>query len=408
MSNLKKIDIVKVRKGPIVARPKTSPTQPPKPIHPHRESVANQPVRMSRHSSGKLRYLALIKASWGAVFSADIFELAFIRNILSLKVISIAALPIISFQVKYLATLRPDEILSYLKSVVDPQNAFQIVVAMGVLGLIVIVSGLADTLISPAIIRFRFQQLDSRKPKIGKSLKQSAGLVFSIVGQKIIKSMAFVLFVVIVFGTFYVAYVLSYGSVSLGLILYGVSAVVALVLLTLYNSFKFWLLVGVAVGGKDGPNKTTLALKQVFFHPLANLGYGLNSLISFLAVLFFSLLLVGLNIYILSSDLSGLILFLLLSLTTTSLYILWTIWTAWQAGYWSKLAQAKSNMLGLVLSQEEELKYWRYLGVIVIALAIIAAYLILAYLYSDQIIQSLTSLYNKLPSSFQLSLPKPQ
>ncbi len=408
MPNPKKIDIARVSKGTVAVRPETSPTQPPKPIHPHRESVSDQPARNNRPTNGKLSYSALITASWRAVFSADIFELAFIRNILSLKVISIAVLPIISFQVGYLATLKPDEILSYIKSAVDPQNTFGVVVAMGVLLIIIIVSGLVDILISPAIIRFRFQQLDRRKPMIGKSLKQSAGLAFSIVGQKIIRFMAFVVFGIIVFCTVYVAYVLSYGSINLQLILFGGSAVVVLVLLALYSSFKFWLLVGVSVGGKGGSNKTVLALNQVFFHPLANLGYGLNWLISWLVVLFFSLLLVGLNIYILSSDLSGLILFLLLSLATTGLYILWTVWTAWQAGYWSKLAQAKSNMLGLVLSQQEELGYWRYLGVIAIALAIIATYLVVAYLYSDQIIHSLASLYNQLPSSLKLNLPKPQ
>lgn len=295
-----------------------------------------------------------------------------------------------------------------LKSSLGAENT-SVIIALGLALLtLAIVSWLADTLITPAILRFRYQQLDNRRVTISRSLRESSSVVLHNVWQKTVK---FAVFVAIVAGLFigiYVSYVLGYGSIQQQVVFSSIVGFLVLAILCLYFALRFWLQTITAVGGMGERSSIGLAFRQLFRHPLTSFGYSLSWMVSLVIAIGLSCSIAALVVYGLdNTDLVSLHIIILAG-ATTLICILWSVWTAWQNGYWAKLVHSRSRELRLVVSHEDQLQYWHFLILIIIVLFVVTAYIVLAYLFADQLNSALRSLSSALPHTFELNLPKPQ
>lgn len=353
-------------------------------------------------------YFTVLASAFRSIAVADIFQFAFVRNLFSLRVLFFATLPIFVYQLRYIFVLKPDELLEGAKSGLGGESTSAIIaVGLAILTLIVI-SWLADSLITPAIIRYRYQQLDHRYVQISRTLRESSSVVLHNVWQKAVKAMVFILLVIILLIATYVAYVLSYGSTQQQVIFYGVIVIISALLFILYFSLRFWLQTITAIGDMGDQGTISLAFRQIVRHPLVSLGYSLSWIIGLLFVIGLSLALVALVIYGLDNTSVVSVHIILLASSTTLICILWSAWTAWQDGYWTKLVHSRSHEMRLVMSHEDQLGYWHFLVLVIAILFIIGLYVIVAFVFSDQINALLQNIGSRLPNSFELNLPKPQ
>lgn len=415
MANPRNIDIKKVPKVKATSRanpgldikPKrTKPTTKATPApNPTSKESEQQSKRTGVHRVG---YFAIQASAWRAVVSADIFQFSFVRNLFSLRVLFFAILPVLIYQLRYILVLKPDELLSGAKNSLGAENT-SIIIALGLAILtLAIVSWLADTLITPAILRFRYQQLDRRRATIARSLRESSSVVLYNAWQKAVKFMVFLVILLSLFISIYVSYVLGYGSLQQQVVFSSIVGFITLIFLCLYFALRFWLQTITAVGGIGERNSIGLAFRQLFRHPLTSFGYSLSWVMSLIIAIGLSCLIAAVVVYGLdNTDLVSLHIIILAG-ATTLICILWSVWTAWQNGYWAKLVHSHSRELRLVVSQEDQLQYWHFLILIIVVLFVVTTYIVLAYLFADQLSSALRSLSSALPHTFELNLPKPQ
>lgn len=371
----------------------------------HDKRPQHKPVHHTVPS--RMGYWKLIGKSWRAVFDANIFQLALLRNLLGLRSISIILVPIVYFQLRYLLILKPDQVLTKVKSYVSPQNTTNLILLGGVFMALLLISFIADSIISPALIRYQYQRLGSRRPKMSQSIKQSMSLSFVSVSQRLLKSLILIINLSVSLMIIYFAYILGYGSVERQITYLLISFFILLVQYSLYFNFKYWLQASLAIGYTQGRSKLAMAIKQTMLHPISSLGYGINWLKSILVILLLNLVLVWGVIYLI--ELSGLIWqqILILAIFSTLVYLIWSVWTCWQAGYWSAIVEYKSQAVGLSFASIEESKTWQFLSLIIILFIIIGSYIVISYLFSDKIISLLDGLNSKIPSTIKVNLPKP-
>ena len=176
---MKNIDIVKAGKNSEQNSKKDHIYHVPRDVKP---KIKSKPKKIK--PSGLGVWFAL-KSGLSSIFSSDIFLPALLRNIFSLRTTILVLIPIIYFQIKYFIVLKPDQVLSRLKSFISPQNTFQFV-GLGLVVLVaIILSWLADTIILPALYRYKYQKIDNRPVKIFNSLKESLRNMGSFSANKI-------------------------------------------------------------------------------------------------------------------------------------------------------------------------------------------------------------------------------
>lgn len=413
MANSRNIDIKKVPK--VRATKQSNPgldikmrTKPAPMVKPKAESKNVSPKPKQRTKDHRVGYFAVQASAWRAVATADIFQFSFVRNLFSLRVLFFAVLPIFIYQLRYILVLKPDELLNNLKSGLGAESTSGIIAFGMALLTLAIVSWLADTLITPAILRYRYQQLDKRRVSIGRTLRESSSVVLHNVWQKTVKTAVFIIMVLALFIGLYVSYVLGYGSISQQVVFGSIVGFVVLLLFCMYFALRFWMQTITAVGGTGERSGISLAFRQLFRHPLTSFGYGLSWVVSLIITIALSILIVMMTVYGLDNTNVVSLHIIYLAGSTTLICVLWSVWTAWQNGYWSKLVHSRSRELRLVVSHEDQLQYWHFLILIIFVLFVITIYIVLAYLFADQLNSALRSISSKLPHSFELNLPKPQ
>ena len=409
MAKSRNIDIVKVPKQrPTRNKAPSLDIRPPKPID--KKSQAKPQTKKYKKVPRKQRagISEVLVSAWQGVFSADIFQMSFVRNLFSLRVIFFAALPIAVYQLRYVFVLKPDELLDGLRGFLAVENTTNILVFGLTVVTLAVLSWLADTLITPSIIRFRFSRLDNRSISMGRSIREASSEVLHNVAQKTVKLLVLLTLLAFVIGAGYASYVLGYGSISEQTsFIIGFGSLFG-VILVYYFALRFWLQVISSVGGTAEHSRVGLGFKQLFYHPLISFGYGIIWIVALSIVVCASLAVTALVIYWLDNTDSVSLHILILAGSTTLICVLWSVWTAWQNGYWTKMIHSRSRTIPLVMSQSDELKYWHFLVLIIVVLLVISSYVVFAFVFSDQIYKAIGSLKSALPETFKLNLPKPQ
>jgi hypothetical protein len=353
-------------------------------------------------------YWKLIGKSWRAVFDSNIFQLSLLRNLLSLRAVLFIALPAIFFQIRYMLVLNPDQILAKLKNYVSPQNTTTLILIIGLVLGLVLVSFIADSIISPALIRYYYQRLGVRKPKMSQAIRDAMSLSFAGVAQRFFKAMVLLANLLVTSVILYAAYIFGYGSIDLQIIYLVLAGLLIIIQYSIYFYFKYWLQAGIAVGYTQGRSKVAMAIKQTLAHPLAALGYGFNWLKSVVVIIIVCLALDWAAVYLVDSSNIIWQQILILAVSSTLIYMTWTVWTSWQAGYWTAIIEHKSQNAELSFATLEESKTWQFVSLIIILFIILGSYFVLSYMFSDRIIVGLEAIYSKIPENIKLNLPKPQ
>ena len=401
MSTNRKIDIARVNKAKTTSRASSIGPTP-------KDHSEHQPkAKPASRSKAKIAYLSLIWSSITAVFRSDIFMLSFLRNLLSIRVLLFAILPFVYFQLRYMLILKPDKILVNLKAVLDPSNSFRFITWLAAGFLLVLVSWLADTIIYPALVRIRYQQLDDRKPVIKNAIGDSLKGIIPNSLQKLTKSAVALALIAIALAGYYAMYIMGYGELRLQIWLYVIFSLVVLVVFCIYTSFRLWLQVTTAIGSNQGKSKLVISARQVMLHPLSGFWHGFNWLVSLAAFVAASLALVGAEIYLLIKVQSVTLNILLLAVFTTALYLLWTVWSASRVGYWSYIVHFRRHIAKLGFSSEAETSYIGLWIVIIAVLLVFGLFLAICIAYSGDLSALLSSIWTKLPDTIKVNLPRP-
>ena len=375
--------------------------------HSHDHQPQHQPIH-HQPVPRRMGYWKLIGKSWRAVIDSNIFQMALLRNLLSVRAILFIVLPAVYFQLRYMLVLKPDQILAQLKNYVSPQNTTTLILIGGlVLGLI-LVSFIADSIINPALIRYYYQRLGSRKPKMSRAIRDSMSLSFAGVSQRFFKTGVLLINLVLTAIILYGAYIFGYGSIELQLIYLAIAGFLIIIQYSIYFYFKYWLQAAIAIGYTQGRSKIAMSIKQTLAHPLAAIGYGLNWFKSVAVIILLCLALDWAAVYLVDSSNIIWQQLLILALISTLVYMVWTIWTSWQAGYWTAIVEHKSQGAELSFATLEESKAWQFVSLIIILFIIMGSYVVLSYIFSDKIIAGLETIYSRIPENIKFNLPKPQ
>ena len=402
MSTNRNIDIARVNKVKTTS-PASSSLRPKPKAH----SKPQPKAKPASRSKAKIAYLSLIWSSIAAVFRSDIFMLSFLRNLLSMRVLLFAILPLVYFQLRYMLILKPDQILVNLKSFVAPSNTFQFITWLAAGCLLALVSWLADTIIYPALVRIRYQQLDDRKPLTKKALSDSLKGIIPNSLQKLTKSALALVLIAIALAGYYAMYIFGYGDLRLQIWLYVGFSLAVLVVFCIYVSFRFWLQAATAIGSNQGKSKLVISAKQVVLHPGSAIWHGFNWLIGLAIFVAASLAMVWAEIYLLLKVQSVTLNILLLAVFTTALYLLWTIWSSSQIGYWSYIMHFQRHIVKLAFSSEDESGYIGFWIVIIAVLLVFGLFLAICIAYSGDFSALLGSIWTKLPDTIKVNLPRP-
>ncbi len=392
MSANRNLDIAKVKKP-------SDATIPEKNAGPH---------KIIRHPAPRrLGYLRLLAQSWQAVFDSSVFQIALIRNLAGIRSLFFALIPVFYFQFKFLMVLVPAQILYRLRLNLAPENTS---VAIGLLTAVfamILVSFLADTLVTPAILRYRFQKLNNRKVKMTRSILESMSLSFASLGQKLVKTGLSIILAGLVLLLCYVVLILGYGSLPNQLAYLSVLFLIGLVLISIYFSFKYWLTATFAISDGEGRSRIGIALDRAFMHPLSSIGYGFNWLISLALPVAFSFFVAWLEIRLLNDYSASGLQLATLAVGTTAIYICWSVWSAWQGGYWASIVAHNAPKERLEFSAIRSLRVWQFVGLLVIVVGVLVLFVFLAYMFSSGLINILNSASKSLPTEIKFYIPKP-
>ena len=398
---MKNIDIVKAGKNSEQNSKKDHIYHVPRDVKP---KIKSKPKKIK--PSGLGVWFAL-KSGLSSIFSSDIFLPALLRNIFSLRTTILVLIPIIYFQIKYFIVLKPDQVLSRLKSFISPQNTFQFV-GLGLVVLVaIILSWLADTIILPALYRYKYQKIDNRPVKIFNSLKESLRNMGSFSANKIYKCIIAVIIFMILIAFMYFVYILGYGSLKSQLWLSVPVLVVFGLIFLIYAKFRLCMQAFAAVGLNSDQNKFGLAFKQSFLRPLYSIQQGFVWLIALLFPISASVMIVLAETSILNSGRSIGVTILYLSFLTTLIYMVWSAWTSFQVGFTSALANYERPLSKLHFQVDDENGYFGFWIVVIMILITIAIYFAVSFAFSSQISDILVGIWEKLPDTIRVNIPKP-
>jgi hypothetical protein len=412
MQKNRNIDIARVRKKGTIKAAHQSDKRIKNIYKVDKEVQSKEPkknkIAIKKSHKSRNGYLIALSQSIKSVFSSDIFGFSLLRNILSLRVIVFALMPFAYIQLKYLLVLKPDEILSRIRSIVSPDNTFQFMMWGLALLLLIILSWLADSLLLPSMYRFNYQKLDRRGVSVGSSIVDILNNFLTTVSAKIVRLIMAIFGVMLFAELVYASYVIGYGSISNQV--YGVVmvSIVFGLLVLFYEIFRHWGGVITSVELYDSVDKYKRVSAETLLRPLSSIGYGLSWAVGLFFTISLSILIVIAEVYLLRSTLAGINSILLLAAATTSLYLLWTIWTASSVGFWTSIVHSRSTEAKIRFGSAKDGSLVGFGIVIIIIMLIIGGYLILAFLFSTQVSELLLGLWRKLPDSVRLNLSKPQ
>jgi len=389
---MKNIDIVKVSKKPS-----------------NKEAQRTKKPKLAKKSKKKIGFALGYGIFEGlrSVFDGSIFAFSFLRNAFSLKPLLFILVPLIYFEIKYLFVLKPDEILTSLKSFLTPQNTFQFVAIGLVALLLIIISWLLDTIIVSGLYRYKFQKIDYRPAKATASIddmvKFSGGASIS----KVIKAVFFIISFILFGALFYLGYILGYGSLSTQITLFFIISIFVLVYYSIYLKFRFTMQNSSAISLGLGSNKFITSLKQSFSHPLRSFCQG----IVWLFTLLISVSLSGLFTYLLIRNLTANdsigINVASLTIFTFVIYATWSIWNTFTVGYWASLTNYEKHMSKIGFHIDREGDYFGFWIIIIAVLVVLVLYFVVSFMFSAQISEFLTEAWSILPDTIKINVPKP-
>lgn len=409
MDKNRNIDITRVPKGDSFSVSNKSPKNSTS-----ADRVETKPLALESRKSkknkinSKFGYFTALRNSFISVFSSDIFALSFLSNLFSVRVWLFVLMPFIYIQIKYLFILKPDQILNKLKAFLSPENTF-VFMMWGLFFIsIAIISWLLDSLISPAIYRYKFQMLDDRDTKMNESLRDILKNFLVVVFAKFVKFLIAATILVIIIGLLYLAYVLGYGSLNSQVGGFVIIAFVAFLITLLFINYSFCLNIISSVELYDGKHKYRRIIRQILTHPLSAFGYSLSWLASLILVVFISAGFVILEVGLLQSNSLNSGIIAGLAILTTLIYLLWSAWTAAQAGYWTTIIHSGREEMQIRFGNAGEGSFVGLVIILVILCLVIGGYLVSAFLFSSQVSDTLMNIWSKLPNSTRLNLSKPQ
>ena len=348
-----------------------------------------------------------LKYAFKSIFNPDIFLLSFIRNIFSLRTLFFSILAFVYFSVSYVAVLKPDELLSSLKSFLSPSNTFQFV-GIGLIVLFLItISWLMDSIILPTIYRYEYQKIDLRPIKSIRVFLEITRNIGSIVFNKLNKLIVFIPSLIMATLFVYALYILGYGSLKLQISLFIFALIIIFIGFFIYTKFRYYMQVSSAIALNSDQKKFLISFRQSHFKPIRST---LQSIIwAFVLFVFIclSLAVVYVEISILNNSYSMASNILILSASTTIIYLIWSVWTSFQAGYWTGILNYERSVTKLHFSADQESGYLGFWVLIIILLIIFAFYFALSFAYSAQLSEFLVNIWDKLPDTIKINLPKP-
>jgi hypothetical protein len=397
---MKNIDIVKVKK-------KQTNRETDRTIYrvPKKDETAKK-LSPKQKNIG-LGLIFALNNSLSSVLDSEIFLVSFLRNLLSLRTVFFAVVPIVYFQLKYILILNPDQILVNLKSTLSPQNTFYFVGVGLVLVLLVIASWLADTIILSAIYRYKYQKIDSRSTRISGSIADILKDIGAVSLNKLAKTTIFIGIIILFSLSIYSMYIVGYGELKNQITLYILVSAVFSLLYLLFTKFRFYLQASVAVGMSSKPNKLIASATQSFLRPARSLAHSAVWLVGLLFFIAISFGLSYLEVMVLNSTESFSLNVLYLSLITTSIYLLWTAWTALQAGFWAGLVNYEKSTSHIYFQSDEDGGYLGLWVLAVVLLLVVAMYFAISFAFSSEISSVLSQIWDKLPDTIKINIPKP-
>ena len=400
---MKNIDIVKVGKNSSanknnqdsIYRVPRSPKNKPKP-------------RKARSKRIGLGIGFIAKQTIGGMFDGDIFLASLIRNIFSIRTILFVLIPIWYFQLQYLFVLKPDQLLSRLKSFISPQNTFQFVGLGLAILILIILSWLADTILVPAIYRYKYQKIDGRKAKMLNTFKESIRNSAAISANKLYKFITIAIIAGLFIASLYFMYIIGYGSVRSQLWLSVPVVLIFSFIILIYSKFRLYMQASVSVGLSSEQGKYRISFKQAFLKPLRSIQQMSLWLVFFLLAIFASLAVLYLEIQVLAAGLPAIKVALFMAILMTSIYLIWTFWTSFQSSFGVAMLNYERSITKLHFQIDEDSGYFGFFIIIILLLIVIAIYFAVSFALSTQISDILVSIWEKLPDSVKVNLPKPK
>ena len=392
---MRNIDIVKISKN-------------------HKPKKTKQIYRVPRQDKKSIRTKKLtIGLGFGlfngikTIFNSSIFMFSFLRNLFSYKPLFFIFIPLVYFELRYLLVLKPDQILSSIKSILTPQNTFQFVAYGLAIIVLLILSWLFDTFVVSALMRYNFQKIDHRKStalrNINEALKNTGTMVLAKIQRKLVFIFCFIMFCLLI----YCSFILGYGSLTNQITLYILSSIFIVIIYALYVKFRFTLQASSAIGLDSQKKKFTISLGQAFRHPVRSF------LQSFLWILIFVIITLLcsylayslINLLINSESVATNIGYL--SIYSALIYILWSCWTAFSVGYWSSLENYEKHMTRLSFYADHDSDYFAFWILVIIILIALITYFAISFIFSSEISEFLVSIWNSLPDTVKINIPKP-
>lgn len=393
MSSNRSIDILRVQKA------KTQKTSP--------ESISKS-GDFALPKTKKLSFLSLIAGTWKLVFDSSAFQFSLLKSLLGLRGLLFAILPLIFFQLRFYSVLNSDQLLRKLNLVLSPSSTSSILIYFGLAVAAIMVSFLADTVISPSLVRYNFQKISNRKVKIYNSFQDSASISLGLTLQKIFKFIIFLIVLTVIILIYWIAYLVGGSSIVTLVGNFSIATLLMILVLSLYFAFKNWLLSGYSIGYKEDPGKIRLALKQIFRHPLGSLGYGFIWLFNLIIFIVLSVFLSVLVIRTIDSTGNLWLQIASLAIGTTITYVIWAIWNSWSASYWAIIIQNKAQREDLVLYRMTNKATWQMYSLFSVCILFVAGSFLFGLMYSNILISSLEGISKKIPDKLEFNLPKPQ
>jgi len=392
---MKNIDIVKISKK---SEPKKT------------KQIYRVPRQHKKSISSKKLSIGLgfgLLNGFKAIFDSSVFLFFFLRNIFSFKPLFFIFSPLVYCELRYLFVLKPDQILSTTKSLLTPQNTFQFVAFGLVISVLLIVSWLLDSFIVSGLMRYYFQRIDHRKSTALRNINETIKNTATIVLAKVQKKLVFITFFILLCSLLYCSFVVGYGSIKNQISLYILSSILMFFIYTFYLKFRFVLQSSSAIGLNSQKKKFTISLAQAFKHPVRSFLQSSFWISLFLMIIFLSFFLAYFLINLLINTESVATNIVYLSVYSALIYILWSCWSAYSIGYWSALENYEKNMTKLSFYADKDSDYFAFWVLVTAIIVVLIAYCVIGFIFSSMISEFLVSIWNSLPDTVKINIPKP-
>lgn len=392
---MKSIDIIKISKSP-------KPKKPKQIYHVPRQD--KKKLRSKKLSMGLgLGLFNGIKT----VFDSSVFMFSILRGLFSYKPLIFIIAPLIYFELRYLLVLKPDQILSSIKSILTPQNTFQFVAFGLAIIVLLILSWLFDTFIVSALMRYNFQKIDHRKSTAIRNINETVKNTGTMVLAKIQRKFVFIFLILSFVLLIYCSFILGYGSLTNQITFYILSSAFFVIIYTFYIKFRFTLQASSAIGLSNQKKKFSNSLAHTFKHPLRSFFQSLLWILILFLIILISSYMAYLLINLLISSEAVVANIFYLSTYSVLIYILWSCWTAFNVGYWSFIENYEKHMTRFSFYADRDNDYFAFWILVIIILIILITYFAISFVFASEISEFLVIIWNSLPETVKINVPKP-